>query len=191
MYEIDEFGCFVLPKHDSDLCKNMHTTCFPIVFVANNIIIVFAVKAYRYYRTAIICAQEMSDQVSYEEEERCFNVETYVRWYEAIEKAVVIWLYYLGGRVYSSTGRVGVHTYHEAVLESLSHRDNPFFEIFNRPYLLACLRKDKQRRNKWRHDTLTISNPCGSWEVLAAYLTMVNDALEDALNKFTEIRVGT
>ena len=50
-------------------------------------------KAYRYYRTAIICAEELSDELCYEEDEKYFNVETYVRWYEAIKKAIVIWLY--------------------------------------------------------------------------------------------------
>lgn len=58
-------------------------------------------KAHRYYRVAIIYAEEMSDELCYEEDERYFNVETYARWYEAIEKAVVIWLYYLGIRVAS------------------------------------------------------------------------------------------
>ena len=47
-------------------------------------------KAYKYCRMVIICAEETSDELCYEDEERYFNFETCVRWYEAIEKAVVI-----------------------------------------------------------------------------------------------------
>ena len=99
MYEIDEFGCFILQKHDLDL--GTETRPMPCYTIHHSR--VFAVKAYRYYRTAIICAEEISDELSCEEEERYFSFETYVRWYEAIEKAVVIWLYYLGTRVSSGT----------------------------------------------------------------------------------------
>ena len=146
-------------------------------------------EAYRYYRTAIIYAEEMSDELGYEEEERYFNVETYVRWYEAIEKALVIWLYYLGVRIDSGTRCGRVHRYHEAVLQSLSCPDNPFFRVFKRRDLLGCMRGDKQIRNKWRHDNLPAPSPFASWEDLVAYTGLVNDALEHALYVFSKKRV--
>ena len=131
----------------------------------------------------------MSDELGYEEDERYFNVETYARWYEAIEKAVVIWLYYLGIRVQPGRLRGRVHRYHEAVLETLGHPDNPFFEIFSEGNLLDGLRTDKRLRNKWRHDNLPVPNPFETWEDLAEYLRIVNDALEDTLVMFGEKRV--
>ena len=143
------------------------------------LISVSAVKAYRYYRTALICAEEMSDELKYEEEDRYFNFETYVRWYEAIEKAVVIWLYYLGiridpvvrrGRIQRNRGRV--HRYHEAFLDTLGYPGNPFFEIFNRDDLLASLRSDKQIRNEWRHGWRPVWDLRGIWEHLVAYLNL-------------------
>ena len=158
---------------------------------------VFAVKAYRYYRTAIICAEEMSDELCYEEDERYFNLETYVRWYEAIEKAVVIWLYYLGIRIdpvirrrHVRRNRGYVHRYHETFLWTLSCPDNPFFEIFDLRDLLPGLREDKKIRNRWRHGCLPHPNPCDDWEGLADYLNFVNNDLEDTLNTFTERWVG-
>ena len=157
---------------------------------------VSAVKAYRYYRTAIICAQEMSDELCYENEERHFNVETHVRWYEAIEKALVIWLHYLGFPVLSGALRGKGHRFHEAFLDTLGHPDNPFFEIFSRYGLLADLRHIKKFRNIWRHSNLPCSIPCEDWECedwegLAAYHSMVNDALEDAFTTFSEMRAKT
>ena len=94
-----------------------------------------------------------------------------MRWYEAIEKAIVIWLRYLGIGV--ETGRSREHRYHEAVLgrrsrehsfhegflESLSYQGNPFFEVFDRHGLVDDLRLDKRLRNNWRHDKLPIQNP--------------------------------
>ena len=133
----------------------------------------------------------MSDELGYEEEERYFNVETYVRWYEAIEKALVIWLYYLGFRVASGYLHGKGHRFHEAVLDALGHPDNPFFEIFSRPDLLADLRHIKKFRNIWRHSNLPCSIPCEDWEGLAAYHSMVNDALEDAFTTFSEMRAKT
>ena len=135
----------------------------------------------------------MSDELCYEEEERYFNVETYVRWYEAIEKALVIWLHYLGFRVLSGALRGKGHRFHEAFLDSLGHPDNPFFEIFSRPGLLADLRTDKKLRNIWRHSSQPCWNPyedweCEDWENLVDYLSIVNVALEDALTTFAEKR---
>ena len=161
------------------------------------LISVSAVKAYRYYRTALICAEEMSDELCYEENERYFNVETYVRWYEAIEKAVVIWLYYLGiridpvirrGLVQRNHGRV--HRYHEAFLDTLAYPGNPFFETFSRPGLLDDLRGDKKLRNQLRHGWRPVWDLRGIWEHLVAFLSIVNDVLEDTLNTFTQIWVG-
>ena len=132
----------------------------------------------------------MSDELTYEKGERYFNVETYVRWHEAIEKAVLIWLYYLGIRV--GAGMLGgrVRGYHEAFLYTLSHPDNPFFEIFGQRNILPDLCVDNKIRNKWRHDNLPISNPFEDWETLARYQSTVNAALGDALDTFGEIRVG-
>ncbi len=136
----------------------------------------------------------MSDELCYEQEERHFNLETRVRWYEAIEKALVIWLRYLGFRVLSGTLRGKGHRFHEAVLDTLGHPDNPFLEIFSRPGLLADLREDKKLRNIWRHSNQTYSLPCENWECEdwenhTDYLSMVNDALEDAFTTFSEMRV--
>ena len=135
----------------------------------------------------------MSDEPCYEKEERRFNIETYVRWYEAIEKALVIWLHYLGFRVLSGSLRGRGHRFHEAVLDTLGHPDNPFFEIFSRSGLLADLREDKRFRNIWRHSNEPCSYPCEDWECetwenFADYLSMVNDALEDAFTTFSEMR---
>ena len=132
----------------------------------------------------------MSDELGYEEEERYFNFETYVRWYEAIEKAVVIWLYYLGVRVDSGIRRSGGHRYHEAVLESLGHPDNPFFDIFDQYYLLTALREDKKLRNEWRHGKPLVMDLHRIWPHLTGYLRFINAALGDALKTFSEIRVG-
>ena len=96
-----------------------------------------------------------------------------MRWYEAVEKALVIWLYYLG--VQFPRG-----------LESLSHEDSPFCRIFRRRGLLPCLRGTKRLRNKWRRDHQPIQNPFQSWEDLVSYLRVVNDALEDALIIFDD-----
>ena len=96
----------------------------------------------------MICAQELSDELCYEKEKRYFNVETYVRDYEAIEKALVIWLHSLGFPVLSGALRGKGHRFHEAFLNTLGHPDNPFFEIFHQDYLLNGLRGDKRLRNK-------------------------------------------
>ena len=147
-------------------------------------------RAYRYYRTAIICAEEITDELEYEEEERYFNLETYVRWYEAIEKAVVIWLYELGIQVSSGMLDGRYRGYHEAFLYTLSHPDNPFFEIFRQCNLLPGLHVDKDLRNRWRHDNQPILNPFEDWDCLARYLSVVNAALGDALDTFGEMRVS-
>ena len=149
-----------------------------------------AVKAYRYYRLALICAEELSDGLGHEKEERYFSVKVYARWYEAIEKAVVIWLYHLGIRV--GAGMLGgrVRGYHEAFLYTLSHPDNPFFEVFNRPDLLACLHEARKIRNGWRHGWLLVLELGAGWEIMAGNIDYVIDALEDAFTTFSEIQVG-
>ena len=130
----------------------------------------------------------MSGELGYEED-RYFNVETYVRWYEAIEKAVVIWLYYLGIRV--SSGMLGGRHrgYHEAFLYTLSRPENPFFEVFNKPYLFACLYEAKKIRNEWRHDSLCFERPFRQLKLLVYCLSIFNDALEDAIELFSEKRI--
>ena len=111
-----------------------------------------------------------------------------MRWYEAVEKALVIWLYYLGVRVTFNTRRGRVHRYHEEVLESLGNPENPFFDIFNRHYLLPGLREHKRIRNAWRHGSLPYKT-CVNWYSVKAYLGDVNDALDDALETFSEKRL--
>lgn len=113
-----------------------------------------------------------------------------MRWYEAVEKALVIWLHYLGVRVHSGTRCGRSHRYHEEVLESLGHPENPFFEIFTGRGLLPYLREDKRLRSKWRHDKLLAATPSVNWELLTCHLRIVNDALEDALETFSDERVG-
>ena len=102
----------------------------------------------------------------------------------------MIWLYYLGVDVRTSTQRGRVHRYHEEVLESLGRPDNPFFDIFGSPWLLDLLRWTKRERNKWRHDNLPITCPSGDWQGLTKYLRYVNDALCDALEIFGDEWAG-
>ena len=114
-----------------------------------------------------------------------------MRWYEAVEKALVIWLYYLGLRLISDNHLARVHKYHEEIIESLGSSANPFWEVFRRRdfrrrELLPLLRGDMSIRNKWHHDHLPVQNPFETWEDLASHLRNVNDALEDALVIFGE-----
>lgn len=115
-----------------------------------------------------------------------------MRWYEAVTEALSIWLYYLGIRVYSGTRRGRAHKYHEHVLESLGRPDNPFYEIFSGRGLVPYLRQDRrfQYQYRWRYENLPVTNPFGNWELLASYLRVVNDALEDALETFSDELVG-
>ena len=114
-----------------------------------------------------------------------------MRWYEAVAEAVAIWLYYLGIRAYSGTRRGRAHRYHEHVLESLNHPENPFYEVFCGRGLVPYLRHDRRLQYRWRRDNLPVTNPFGNWELLASYLRVVNDALEDALEIFSDECVRT
>ena len=114
-----------------------------------------------------------------------------MRWYEAVEKALVTWLYYLGFRSISDNRLVRVHKYHEELIESLGSAVNPFWEVFRRRdlrrrELLPLLRRDMQLRNKWHHDHPPVQNPFETWEDLASHLCIVKDALEDTLIIFGE-----
>ena len=112
-----------------------------------------------------------------------------MRWYEAFENAIVIWLYYLGVRVHSGTRRGLVHRYHEEVLENLGCPDNPFFDIFNRRDLLPRLREHKRMRNAWRHGSLPSEESCANWRLVTTYLGDVSGALDDAFETFSEKRL--
>lgn len=118
-----------------------------------------------------------------------FSDETFVRWYEAFENAIVIWLYYLGVDVCTSTRRGLFHRFHEEVLESLGRPDNPFFDIFNRRDLLHDLREHKRMRNAWRHDSLPFEKYYTNWRSVTTYLGDANNALGDAFETFSEKRL--
>ena len=191
MYEIDEFGCWVLPQRDRDLSRDIYTGHFAISFVANKL------SQYKHTNTTGLPSSAQKKFRTNYIMRRTRDTSTLKHTCAGTRqlRALVIWLYYLDFRIISDNYLVRVHKYHEELMETLGHSTNPFWEAFRRRdfrrrELLPLLRKDMDLRNKWHHDHLPVQNPFESWEDLVAHLRLVNDALEDALETFSNEQVG-